>query len=337
MVGLSTAVGLFIFTRQHFDRLANGVHQSPWPTLLNEMTAAWLAGLLVLAVLAIADRWPPDRSLRWLAYAAGFVVFALVHTSGMALSRHWLYGLFGLGRYDYGDMGYRFLMEAPVQAMVYVLTLVLFALSQRLRKAKEAERLQALLDRARLEQLRLSIAPHFLFNTLNTISAVAYESAEKADMLIGRLSRLLRALLANRQDHTVPLVEEVALLDEYLEIQRARFEHRLDVHLDIEPSSTSWPVPFMVLQPLVENALQHGADADGRVIIRLTTRVRDGQLHIDLADQGPGPINDGSKPIGVGINNTVERLHMLYGDQASFSLSRSDQGGALCRLRLPAL
>ncbi|GJM08681.1 MAG: hypothetical protein DHS20C11_09570 [Lysobacteraceae bacterium] len=336
MVGLSTAVGLFIFTRQHFDRLASGVQQSPWPTLLNEMTAAWLAGLLVLVVLTIADRWPPDRPRRWLAYALGFVVFAFLHTSGMALSRHWLYGLFNLGQFNYGDMGYRFLMEAPVQAVVYILTLILFSLSQRLRKAKEAERLQALLDRARLEQLRLSIAPHFLFNTLNTISAVAYESAEKADALIGRLSRLLRALLDTRQDHTVPLTEELVMLEEYLEIQRARFEHRLDVQMEIAPNSKSWPVPFMLLQPVVENALQHGADAGGRVMIKISTRLEDDGLIIDIADQGSGPDQDDRAPKGIGVSNTIERLNMLYGDKAGFSLSHCESGGALCQLRLPA-
>ena len=126
------------------------------------------------------------------------------------------------------------------------------------------------------------------------------------------------------------------MLEEYLEIQRARFEHRLDVQMEIAPNSKSCPVPFMLMQPIVENALQHGADAGGRVMIKISTRLEDDGLIIDIADQGSGPDQDDRVPKGIGVSNTIERLNMLYGDKAGFSLSHGESGGALCRLRLPA-
>lgn len=329
-LAIGTVFGLFSFGRRYFDRLASDVHASPWPIVVDELSAAWLAALLIFVTVQLALRFPLRRY--WWAFLAAAPVYAMTHTLGIFLSRSALYPLLGMGEYRYGDLGYRFLMEAPVQLLGYALTLFAVVFYRRLLKARQAERLEGLLAEAQLDRLRLSVGPHFLFNALNVISAAVYESPEKADELIGRLSRLLRAMLTGDVQQTWPLDEELNLLAEYLALQKARFENDLAVRIDCPDDLRQCQVPRMILQPLVENALKHGADAEGRIDLTVQAK-RDGErLVLEVCDHGPGPGESGE---GTGTGNTRERIAHLFGPDFGYDLSAGPAGGAVARLRLP--
>lgn len=326
----ASAFGLLSSVRRYFNALSNGAKPQLLSIAIDEFTAMWLAAFLLFIVVQALPRFPLRRF--WWAYLAVAPVFAITHTLGMFGSRSALHPLFGLGAYSYGDLGYRFLMEAPLQLVAYALALLALALVARLRRARDAEKLEALLAEAQLEQLRLSIGPHFLFNALNTISATVYDSPERADELITRLSRLLRALLQADPAQTCTLQRELELVGEYLEIQKARFEDQLEVRIDCPPELCHAQVPFMILQPVVENALAHGTDSFGRLQLTITAQREADTVIVEVADRGAGPQGEHQ---GVGTRNTRERIRMLFGFEFGFELGPRPGGGALARMRLP--
>jgi two-component system, LytTR family, sensor kinase len=182
------------------------------------------------------------------------------------------------------------------------------------------------LTRAQLDALRSQLRPHFLFNTLNAISVLTVADADKARRMLLRLGSLLRRSLDEEQ-HEVSLSQELAFLNEYLDIQRVRFGDRLTVTMAIDPAASQARVPVLVLQPLVENAIKHGAsDDDGTTMIIVRAERVDGRLHLTVEDRGPGPVGSAE---GVGLRNTRARLRTLYGD-ASLRLRHADGAAGAC-------
>ena len=153
--------------------------------------------------------------------------------------------------------------------------------------------------------------------------------------MVVRLGSLLRRSL-DEEHHEVPLHQELSFLNEYLDIQRMRFGDRLSVTVAIEPDTVDARVPTLLLQPLVENAIKHGAsDDDGSATIAIRARRDDGRLQITVQDHGPGP---NGAPEGVGLRNTRQRLRALYGDATTLSLQRVEGAGvegALVRILMP--
>lgn len=208
-------------------------------------------------------------------------------------------------------------------------------LRERERKAAE---LEGRLAQAQLHALKMQLQPHFLFNTLHTISELIHEEPEAADRMIARLSELLRMTLDNTGTQEVPLKEEIEFLDLYLEIERTRLGDRLTVRMDIDPATLAAKVPNLVLQPLVENAIRHGIApyaSPGQVTIR--SELADGVLRLQVRDNGPGLArasgNRGQK--GVGLANTQARLQQLYGASHSFEASRHAAGGFVVNIAIP--
>jgi signal transduction histidine kinase len=201
----------------------------------------------------------------------------------------------------------------------------------------EAARLEGRLARAELDALKMQLDPHFLFNTLNAISALMHRDVELADRMVSLLGELLRRTLGAAGAQEVPLAQELDFVGRYLEIQQARFGGRLAVALDIEPGTLEARVPALVLQPLVENAIRHGVaprPAGGRVEVR--ARRRDDALHLEVRDDGPGlpPPGADGRPEGVGLANTRARLRHLYGP--GHRLELSDGGaGVVVTLAIP--
>jgi two-component system LytT family sensor kinase len=193
------------------------------------------------------------------------------------------------------------------------------------------------LSQAQLEVMRMQLNPHFLFNTLNAISELVYESPENADRTITRLSDLLRLSLKGGQAQEVPLHEELVFLEKYVEIQRTLLQERLMVKLDIAPDTYGASVPNMMLQPLVENAIRHGIaprSSSGR--IEVCTRREGSVLRIEIRDDGIGLIGDaGAMNNGIGLANTRSRLAALYGDLSALELKESPGGGLTVSLRIP--
>ena len=193
--------------------------------------------------------------------------------------------------------------------------------------------LERRLTEASLEALRLQVHPHFLFNTLNAISAFIEADPDRARRMIARLGELLRRTLDGGTAAELPLARELELLAPYLEIQRIRFGDRLAIELDVSDAVASVPIPTLMLQPLVENAVEHGIKRTlDRACVRLSAERAGDRLRLEIADNGPGPTG-GSE--GVGLANTRARLEGLYGDGARFELRAVETGGTVVTIELP--
>jgi sensor histidine kinase YesM len=203
-----------------------------------------------------------------------------------------------------------------------------------------ASQLESRLAQSQLEVLRMQLQPHFLFNTLHTISAFMQEGQiEDADRMISRLSDLLRLALESGGVQEVPLRQEMDFLRRYLEIQQIRFQDQLRVELHVPDELLDARVPSLILQPLVENAIKHGVTprAEGGQVTLSIAR-DDGRLRVSVRDDGPGiPPDDGAsaRGSGVGLANTRARLEQLYGDRQRFSVGNHPDGGALIELVIP--
>lgn len=204
-----------------------------------------------------------------------------------------------------------------------------------------AAKLEATLAEARLEVLRRQLSPHFLFNTLNTISVLALRGDKNAVVdTLSRLSDLLRIAIDEDHPQLVTLSEELNFLEGYLGIQQVRFGDRLKVSLKVDPDSLRGLVPFMILQPIVENAIEHGISAKaGGSTVSIQTSIDTSTLRLTVHDSGPGfspaERQRASRRHGIGLANTTQRLQQLYGDQHSIRRGDSPNGGALVEISVP--
>lgn len=209
-------------------------------------------------------------------------------------------------------------------------------------KLEEQERL---LLEARLDSLQSQVNPHFLFNTLNSISSLVRFDPDRARELIVKLSKILRRLLGKHGDF-VPLREEIEFIDDYLDIEVVRFgRDKLRICKDLDPDTLDIVVPSMLLQPLVENSVKHGLapKVDGGSIT-LRSRIQEGKLVIQVEDDGVGmsappavaahSLRSGA---GIGMINVAERLHVLFGDEGKMTVQSRDIQGTLVILELPVV
>jgi len=198
----------------------------------------------------------------------------------------------------------------------------------------EAAELHAQVTDARLNALRTQLNPHFLFNTLNAVSTLVDEDPPGARRMIARLSDLLRHTLGEGAEQEITLARELEMLRRYLEIMEVRFQGKLEVSIETEPSLEDALVPNLVLQPLVENAFRHGLaqmQTVGRVAVRAVRD--DGDLVLTVRDNGRGPANPVRE--GVGLTNTRARLTQLYGKRQRLALTADENGGAVVEVRVP--
>ena len=197
-----------------------------------------------------------------------------------------------------------------------------------------ASQLRAELAEARLEALRHQLHPHFLFNTLNSISVLMFEDREVANRMLLRLSDLLRSVLASDAPHEIPLGDELKFLERYLEIERMRFGDRLTVEMHVDPGTAAARVPNLILQPLVENAIRYGVAAvDRPATVSIRAEAVGRELHLQVRDDGPGMPKDAKR--GVGLTNTIARLKQLYGNAQRLELSTPDGGGVTVSIAIP--
>ena len=199
---------------------------------------------------------------------------------------------------------------------------------------------EKLLMAARVEALANQINPHFLFNTLTSISSLIRSQPETARTLILKLSAMLRRMLRT-QEHFVTLREELASIDEYLDIEAVRFGSTLVVEKSISPDSLDLVMPSMVLQPLVENSIKHGIEkkvGGGRIVIRSTRH--DGHGIIEVVDNGAGMADTDvsrSREGGIGLRNVDERLRVIYGENYHLHLESTPGEGTCARIKIPEL
>lgn len=344
-LGLVLILGLLLFAYHYLEVLAMRGPDSPLRPLINELTGALAGGLMFFPVRWLVRRLPLTRG-SW-PRRLPLYLLALIALGAGATSLNWelrslLYPLAGLGPYDYGVMPLRYFMEFPLQAVGFTLLVLGIHAYDALEGARQRElraaQVEGSLARAQLRNLRLQLQPHFLFNALNTISATMYEDPAAADEMLAQLAELLRSSLRTAQTDEVPLSEELAVLDQYLAIMRARFGERLAVAIETDPGLAGALVPSMILQPLVENAIRHGnAERAGRGAVAVRTRREGERLVLEVEDDGPGDArrNGHRTDSGVGLAATAERLHLLYGNDQSFSAGDGANGGFLARATLP--
>ena len=198
--------------------------------------------------------------------------------------------------------------------------------------------LRAQLAEARLQALRMQINPHFLFNTLHAISTLVERNPQGVRRMIAKLSVLLRHTLEGSSEQEVSLDRELQFLDNYLDIQQIRFQGHLEVHRAFEPGVLNALVPNLILQPLVENAIQHGVSkAVGQGYLEVRAWRQDEQLCLSVRDNGPSFSGDGAAAMkeGVGLSNTRARLQQLYGATQSLTFHGVDGGGLIAQITLP--
>lgn len=202
----------------------------------------------------------------------------------------------------------------------------------------DSSRLQTQLAKAQLQALKMQLHPHFLFNTLHTITALVHEDPDLAERTISRLSELLRLFLATSMIHEVPLSEELRILGLYVDIERTRFEDRLSVNVDIPPTLRDAMVPNLVLQPLVENSIRHGLGKRAEPGWISISAERLGEtLVLRVMDNGAGlePEAEKKHPSGMGLAITRNRLKTLYGGSQSLALCNLESGGVEARITMP--
>jgi hypothetical protein len=257
--------------------------------------------------------WAADHN-RLARYALMAPFFSVLHTSWNWAFRATLLPLLGRPPYDYGLMPQRYWMEFPSDLIALAIVAVLRRqyLAWRRHQALERD-----LATARVELLTRQLQPHFLFNALNTVSALMYEDVAKADRVLSRLCEFLRATTALREETFIPLAQEIELLRGYAAVMEARWEDQLSIDIQCEQSLRDFLVPPLLLQPLVENAVTHGRDPAGAARIRVSCARHGAVVALAVSNtrawQGKG--SD-----GFGIAAVRQRLQLAYGSRATFEI-----------------
>jgi two-component system, LytTR family, sensor kinase len=198
---------------------------------------------------------------------------------------------------------------------------------------RRREQLELIAHDAQLRALRAQLNPHFLFNSLNSVRSLITENPQRAASMVTGLSEILRYSLASDRKDTVPLADELSVIDEYLSVERVRFEDRLRVERTIDPRALPVPVPPMIVQTLVENAVKHGISMSSNGgIVRIDAGVHDGRLDVVVTNSGPfKPAVEGGR---YGLQNATERLQLLYGGRASLTI-KADGDRTIAALSIP--
>ncbi|MGA2539715.1 MAG: DUF1272 domain-containing protein [Terracidiphilus sp.] len=309
-------------------------------------------------VFEFANRYPVQRgnwAERSLVLLAGGLVFTVAHVALRSLTPYafWDPGVKGwvsavwdsqahalrVHWYMYRSL---FLQSVVDDVVTTYFPIVLIAhVASYYQRFRERElrnsQLQAQLVKARLQALKSQLQPHFLFNTLNSISALMLTDVNAADRMIVRLGDLLRISLETAGTQMTTLSRELEFVNCYIEIEKARFEERLKVTIDVAPETLDASVPHLLLQPLVDNAIKHGISrltAGGE--IRISASIDHTDLQMEVRDNGPGIHEPVALPsTGVGLRITRERLETIYGRQQSVELLNLPEGGAVARVTIP--
>jgi signal transduction histidine kinase len=282
---------------------------------------------LWLPLAALILRW--KRRATPLAYIAAGLLYPALHT-GLLVASNWILSPAGIT----AMLRHRPMVLLPDYLTGIILTSLALGLAYARAEESRAAQLAAQLSQARLEALKMQLQPHFLFNTLNAISAWQLSEPEKAQRMIVRLADFLRLTLENSAVHEVTLDREVDFVARYLEIEKIRFPEKLTVEIAVEPETRCALVPNLILQPIVENAVRHGISAiaaPGKVEISASRR--NGSLRLQVRDTGPGA--SGAAREGRGLSITRGRLDRMYGTAARFSAANAPSGGFQAIIEIP--
>ena len=336
-----SALGLFFMARESLTRWVN--HEPiEWMGQMQWFVSWYIWAFLAPTIVAFARRFPLVRPYvvrNMLLHFANNALILLV-LSVFSISYNWFldpnagsYAAFFLKEFRFSDFS--------VDVILYWTIVAVGFGASYYREFRQGEyrsaRLRAQLARAQLQALKMQLHPHFLFNTLNSISELMQEEIETAEKMMSHLERFLRLTIQNSEAQEVPFETELEFLKCYLEIEHVRFQDRLSVRMEIEPQAMSVQVPNLLLQPIVENAIRHGIaplSSEGHIDIRAFRT--DGRLQVSVQDNGPGiPEDPAANRKGLGLSNTRERLQQLYGRRHRFELANAPGGGLIVTLEIP--
>jgi two-component system, LytTR family, sensor kinase len=312
--------------------------------LMNQIYwVSWAA--LTPAIFWFADRYPLTGSAwkrRTLGHLLAGSAFVFAHATLVGTGRSWLQSAYGMDTSLWEWVKQQFLRTYDWELTYYaaatgVRHALVYHEAARAREV-QAARLETRLVEAQLQALQRQLQPHFLFNTLHAISALVRRSPDAAEEMIERLADLLRLTLNKVGAQEVPLAQELDYLDVYLQIEKIHFGERLNVTRTIDPDARDVLVPFLILQPLVENAIKHGIGphlAPGRITIH--AEVIGPRLVLRVSDTGVGVPGGMIQRLtqGVGLSNTRARLERLYGANHRFAFSHGAVGGVDVEVELP--
>jgi two-component system, LytTR family, sensor kinase len=346
--GVATALGVFS-TFQAYNYVSFFTERKPsFPMLLALNVTYWYAwAALVPGILWLARRYRFGRNT-WkraaAAHACGVLFFTFLHAVLTVSCRVPIAAIFGTTRSMTWWQSFQelFFLNFDWEMMTYWAVVGLSHALDFYRDSQEqrvaAAQLGTRLAEARLQTLQSQLHPHFLFNTLHTISALMHRDTEAADAMLARLSDLLRLSLDRIATQQVTLKEEVDFLQKYLEIERTRFGDRLVVRVDVEPETLDASVPNLLLQPLVENAIRHGiAQKVGGGLLEIRATRDGGELCLLVRDTGPGLSAQKLSALntGVGLTNTRSRLEELFPDRHRFEFHEPPEGGLAVKIGIP--
>jgi two-component system, LytTR family, sensor kinase len=339
-------LGVFDATQTVFSMQAAGM-QHNWLNLFIAKTLVWLPWVFATpALISLGRRFPVTLSSwsTWPLHLGAAAVLALIVAAWSTLLD------LGLKPYEPSFRPGPFMVDWPLKIYGQLLpSLILYAfilaiinvLDSRQRLATqqtESARLNEQLSKAQLHALRRQIEPHFLFNTLNAIAGQVREHRNDAAVnMIVALSDFLRRVVRDFNDPQVRLGQEMEFLERYLEIQKARFAGRLNVSIDVPAELLDAPVPSLILQPLVENAIKHGiAKRVHGGVLKVVASSCDGNLALSVYNDGP-PLDTGTDHMGsgIGLSNLRSRLRVLYGADFALTLKDHDATGVKVSVRLP--
>src|SRR5579884_332508 len=347
-----TFFGLYMFSQGLVQKVA--AHDpTPWTDHLTGWLAGmWLWFLLTPAVLWLGRRFPLERGRLWRAVGLHLPVSILFALGELAVEAAVLRGLhvFKMFMPSY-PAAFIFLLIIGFHQGILTYWLILAVQyaygwyvryqerkQEALRLELRSSELQTQLMEAHLSALKMQLQPHFLFNTLNAIMVlVRQQKGREAEEMLARLSDLLRCVLDDVEAQEAPLRRELEYLQLYLSIEQVRFQDRLRVDIAADPQLLDAAVPYMVLQPIVENAIRHGigrSSTAGHIQIS-ACRARD-VLEIKVEDDGPGlSVPSGAPVRGIGLANTRARLKHLYGESARLTVENGERGGVTATIVLP--
>ena len=342
--GIWTIVALF-FSTQVFMMYYSERQPIPYKrAFLVQGSACYVWALVTPLILWLARRFRIDRT-HWVRKLALHFLFSLLLVS-VLISLHFVVYMVLAGRassitplrmlgYVYPNLDRWLLLYWLILFMSHAVNYY-----NSFRKGElKASQLRTQLVQSQLEALKMQVQPHFLFNTLHSISALLSKDTEGARKMITRLGDFLRLTLENSGSMEVTLQQEIEFLNGYLEIERIRFQDRLTTDIQIDPAVLDARVPNLILQPIVENAMRHAVVNSHAGHVEITAAPQNGAVHIEVKDNGPGLQVDRTletrRGKGLGLANTKARLVGLYGTAARFEMTNRPSGGLTVAIDIP--
>ena len=321
-----------------------------WPTYFHILEEVFLWILLAFIIYKISVKFPFNEK-QWKTS----LIFNLIASFVIAGLHCYLNNLVSMlityiesGK-AFSNLGGIFKTYYRYNILIYWIMLIFFLAFDYYKKYRKRERealelelktskLESQLTKSQLQALKMQLQPHFLFNTLHTISGLINEDVYMAKKTIALLSDLLRISLDMTDRQEIRLKEELEFVNKYLEIQKTRFKDRLNIEMKIEPETLDAAVPTLILQPLTENAISHGISPHKREgLLKIVSEKIDSNLILEIHDSGDGiksadKVNNSK---GIGLTNTKKRLEQLYNGKYTFELNSSSLGGLEVRINIP--